>query len=399
MKIVAAGPVIPLSRAADAMLARLARATASAAIAALDGGTLLGERAILIGASIPGRISAGGACRLIAARDDFVALNLARPSDRELMPALFEDAALDPDDDAAIAHRVGNREAAALVARGRTMGLPIATMRECRPARPQSHSLLCPGLAFVGTRRGRPRVLDLSALWAGPLAAHLLWLAGAEVIKVESTQRPDAMRDGQPAFHALLNQGKQSVALDLRDVADRQALLALIMDADIVIEAARPRALAQLGIDAAAIVAATPGLVWLTITAHGTTGEAANWVGFGDDVGVAAGLSAELYDATGGVGFVGDAIADPLTGIRAAEVGWQMWRGGSGGRFGIAMRDVAAICAAYERERDPLAWRRTLVYWTAGEGGCFPHHRPRSSVPAATLGSGPGRWTAIAARC
>ena len=46
-------------------------------------------------------------------------------------------------------------------------------------------------------------------------------------------------------------------------------------------------------------VGTTPGLVWITITAHGVQGEAANWIGFGDDCGVAAGLSAALHAATG----------------------------------------------------------------------------------------------------
>ena len=60
-----------------------------------------------------------------------------------------------------------------------------------------------------------PRVVDLSALWAGPLAASLLQRNGAEVIKVEDTRRPDGARRGDAAFYDLLNAGKRSVALDL----------------------------------------------------------------------------------------------------------------------------------------------------------------------------------------
>ncbi len=406
---------IPLAGAADAVLERLARATGSDAFAALDGETLLGERATLSGFTIPGAVSAGGGCRLLPARDDAIALNLARPADRELLPALFENGALDPDDDEAIATCVARCDAATLVARGRMFGLAIAAVHEMPPQcscegrnpEPQANRSKPWAPAFAGApeillvvgkpgakpHRHRPRIVDLSALWAGPLAAHLLWLAGAEVIKVESPARPDAMRAGQPAFYALLNQGKASVALDFRDRGDRQALLDLIAGADIVIEAARPRALQQFGIDAARIVAATPGLVWLTITGHGTEGEAANWVGFGDDVGVAGGLSAALLAASGRIGFVGDAIADPLTGLHAALAGWEAWTAGRGGRIGVAMRDVVADSLARERARDPVALDASLVRWAADAGKPFAAVRSRNVSPLPGFGSGAARWS------
>lgn len=390
----AAAPLIPLSRAADRALARLARATGSRAIAALDGATLLGERAALAGSRIPGRVSAGGGCRLIAARDDAIALNLARPADRELLPALFEDGSLDPADDAAITTRVADIDAASLVARGRMMGLAMAGVHEDHPAPATYHVELAAGRSSPTLRPSRPRVLDLSALWAGPLAAHLLWLAGCEVIKVESPARADMIRASQPDFHALLNQGKASVALDPRDRADRAALLSLIAGADIVVEAARPRALEQLGIDAAGLATTIPGLVWITITAYGAVGEAANWVGFGDDVGVAAGLGAAMLAATGALGFVGDAIADPLTGIHAAIVAWEALRSRRGGRFGVAMRDVAAISLGEDRARDPAAFERTLRWWSANAGARFPSVARRRASPLPAFGSGRPAWPA-----
>src|SRR5258708_25019127 len=118
---------IPLATCADQTIVRLAAATGSAAIAELDGATLLCERAMLGGMSIPGRISAGGGCRLFDAPGDTIALNLSRAADRELMPALFEAEDLNPLDDEAIAARVAMSDAAELVARGRSMGLAIAS--------------------------------------------------------------------------------------------------------------------------------------------------------------------------------------------------------------------------------------------------------------------------------
>ena len=177
---------------------------------------------------------------------------------------------LDPNDDRAIAAQIAQRDASSLVhAWPRSMGLAIAAEHEARPPARSLHRAGQRVARDDSRKRRSPRVVDLSALWAGPLASHLLWLAGAEVIKVESRTRPDAMRDGDSQFYALLNQGKASVVLDFAAHNDRQALHSLIAAADIVIEAARPRALAQLGFDAAEIVRKTPGLVWITITGHG----------------------------------------------------------------------------------------------------------------------------------
>lgn len=379
--------LIPLSHCAEESLGALAHATGSQALTALDGQTLLGERAMLAGLSVPLRTSAGGGCRLIDARDDTIALNLARAEDRELLPALFSSDTLDPHDDEAIAACVARLHAATLVARGRMLGLAIAAENERLPGRP------APCVELVTTRSARapwrrpPRVVDLSALWAGPLAAHLLWLAGAEVIKVESRTRPDAMRSGQPDFFALLNQGKASVLCDLTSPVERRALTGLLADADIVIEAARPRALEQLGIDAAKLVHDTPGLTWVTITAHGACGEPANWVGFGDDCAVAGGASAALRAATGASGFVGDALADPLTGIHAALIAWRAWQSGRGGRFGLAMSHIVAACIARERERDADGFERALRAWRAAAGTAFPQVARRPIGPVAPLGA------------
>jgi hypothetical protein len=386
------GNSIPLASIAHQALTRLAVASGSAALRALDGATLLGERAMRAGFSIPGRTSAGGGCRLFDALGDTIALNLARPADREMLPALFEDDRLDANDDAAIAACMGRTDAHALVTRGRSMGLAIAAEHERRPA-PEHAPLFgrsgavwtelatgsraaAPGAAAPDSSaavRTAPRVLDLSALWAGPLAAHLLWLAGAEVVKIESRGRPDAMRDAEGDFYALINQGKAAVTVDLADSTERQALLSLIAASDIVIEAARPRALEQYGIDADRIVRNTPGLVWISITAHGATGEASGWVGFGDDCGVSGGLSAALRSATGRTGFVGDALADPLTGVFASLAAWEAWISGRGVRLELAMSHVVARCLAAARHENPDALQACLRTWDGARKQPFPN--------------------------
>ena len=369
---------VPLSACADRVLRSLTRATGSAALAELDGRTVLCERAALGGMTIPRRTSAGGGCHLFDAVGDTIALNLARAADRELLPALFETDSLDLNDPGTIGRLVASRAAEDLVSRGRTLGLAIAGEHESVPAPAVASTELATGLPTVSPPCAGPRVLDLTALWAGPLAGHLLWLGGAEVVKVESRTRPDAMRSGDEKLYALLNQGKAHVSLDLTDHNDRQALLSLVAGADIVIEAARPRALAQLGIDAARLVQTTPGLVWITITGHGAQGEAANWVGFGDDCGVRSGLSAAFRRACGHTGFVGDAIADPLTGIFAAHTAWEAWRSRRGGRFGLALSCVVASCMAEAMEQDAGGFEASLRAWGAATGQPFPTVRQRA---------------------
>ena len=147
-------------------------------------------------------------------------------------------------------------------------------------------------------------VVDFSALWAGPLCAHLLGLAGARVVKVETPDRPDGARRGNPDFYRLLHGGHESVVLDPTTTGGRRALALLVGAADIVIEASRPRALTRFGLDAGAAVAS--GTTWVSITA---AGRSANRVGFGDDLAAAAGLVA--YGSDDVPLFVGDALAEP----------------------------------------------------------------------------------------
>jgi hypothetical protein len=326
-----------LATAADGVGRALA---ALGARAPADAAALLGERAALLGLARRGRVSPGGSCRLLRAADGWAALNLSRDDDRRALPAWL-DARADADDPWDFAAReLRRRPLAALAERAAWLGLPFA------PAAPPPRA---PGpwlrVAAEGPRAPRPRrpprVLDLSSLWAGPLCAALLADAGADVIKLESRARPDGARAGHAGFFALLNARKRSVALDLGAARDRALLDALLDAADVVIESSRPRALAQLGVDAEAFVAARPGRLWLSLTGYGRDDPPPGRVAFGDDAAVAAGLAHAVADADGPL-FCGDAIADPLAGLHAALALWAYWRRGRGALLDVALRDVAA---------------------------------------------------------
>lgn len=389
-------PGIPLAGIADAWVRRLAQLSAAPALREFDGFTLLGERARIGGYRVPGRVAASRSCELFDSADDVIALSLSRASDRELLPALFERGDFDANDDSLIAKLIAQSRAETLVERGRLLGLAISAMRTPASQTIEPSVRLHAGLPATHDSGRPPRVVDLSALWAGPLCGHLLWLAGAEVIKVESRRRPDGMRSGSPEFFSLINQGKASVVLDFNDAAQLQALRDLLSSADIVIEAARPRALRQLGIEAERIVAEVPGLSWISITGHGATGEAANWIGFGDDCGVAAGLSAELEAASGAIGFVGDAIADPLTGIYSALLAFESWRSRAGGHHALAMSQVVAHALATARQASSKDLADDLRTWSAAIGQPFASTRVRAMKPAAEFGADTQRYANFA---
>jgi hypothetical protein len=339
--LLAPGPLAACARGAADAFALLAGGNR---IADLDGPALLGERAAIFGLSRRGAISPGGSCRLLRAADRWLALNLARPDDVALLPAwLGGGEPLDRWRFAADGVAGGNADA--LVDRARLLGLPAAVAAPPAAVAPPWCRLAAAGMGRA-TPRPRPLVVDLSALWAGPLCTQLLGLAGARVVKVESTRRPDGARAGPQPFWQLMNAGKASVALDFRTDAGRERLLRLVERADIVVESARPRALEQLGIDAGAQVAGRRGLTWVSITGYGRREPGAGWVAFGDDAAVAAGLAA----ATGGEDaplFCGDAIADPLAGLHAAVAAWASWRSGGGHLLDLALCDVTAHALAF----------------------------------------------------
>ncbi len=373
--------VIPLAGWAQAQLEDIAALCPSRRPAMPLAQDLMRERAHANGIAVPGKVSAGGGCRFYRARDGWIALNLARPDDRTLLPALF---ACDQNDcalPAQIDRRFAGMTEAQAVARGRLLGLAIGGLSEVAASPARQISMRGPRSAQPAAR---PRVLDLTALWAGPLAGRLLGLAGADILKIESTDRPDPMRHSDAVHFAALNQNKRHARLAFRSAEGRARLLALIEGADIVLEAARPRALRQLGIDADALVRSRPGLSWVTITGHGICGDAADWIAFGDDAGVAGGLSRALFDASGKVGFVGDAIGDPLTGIAAARAALAAHRDGGGQRIVLSMSGVVRAALEDEHVRHGPLLARQLAAWAAAQGTPFrARHAPASAEPVA----------------
>lgn len=305
---------------------------------------VLTQRASFFSLGEPGEWSANRTCRMVRALDGWIAVNLPRESDFDLMPAWVA-CASDAEPWPAILRAADAGYAADLVEDAQRLGLAVARVGSVATA--VAEAPLRRMAAGATLSRRRPRVLDLSSLWAGPLCGALLAEAGAEVIKVESVGRPDGARD-TPAFFARLNTAKASLTLDFSSLRDVARLAAEIAAADVVITSARPRAFAALGLEPETLFAANPALIWVAVTGYGWTGADRNRVGFGDDAAAAGGLVRWTAD---GPQFMGDALADPLTGLAAAAGALRALELGGGLLVDAALARIAAgVAASVRRE-------------------------------------------------
>ncbi len=336
----------------------------------LDGPALLGERAAVAGLRRRGRVSPGGGARLLEASDGWLAVSLARPADLDLVAAWLEidwEARWVGDPwSAAQSVLIGWRSGAA-VERAQLLGIPACEARpptaafcdpqaEARGQRFPPSPFVVDGCALRANGAdplrdfgSLPRssrscsppwlVVDLSSLWAGPLAASLVADAGVRVVKVESPNRPDGARSGWPEFFDILNWRKESVSFDLSTGDGASLLRGLIDAADLVVDSSRPRAMDGLGLSPGRRIRRSgEAASWLSITGYGRSGPWRERVAFGDDAAVAGGASAGLGDA--GPLFCADAYADPATGVHAAVAALAQLVGGGGRLIELSLREV-----------------------------------------------------------
>jgi CoA-transferase family III len=131
---------------------------------------------------------------------------------------------------------------------------------------------------------GRPRVLDLTRVIAGPVGTRTLAAHGADVLRLD---RPDRPEIPMQAWEAL--PGKRSALLDLR--AEPAVLEALLAGADVVVAGYRPGALDPFGLSPEALAERYPGLVIVTLSAWGHRGPWAGRRGFDSLVQAACGIA------------------------------------------------------------------------------------------------------------
>jgi len=296
-----------------------------------DGAALLGARVGSLTLRAGRTVSATGSTRLLRALDGWVAVTLSRPDDVGLVPALVGG----PDSGlpwVTVTDWVARVPAATVVNRGALLGLAVARLGEETDAEPWRLTRVERGAAA----RDRPLVVNLGALWAAPLAAHILHRSGAEVVDIDTGREGEA----DTPWRRELRDGHRIARADLRDEGSVRRLRALLRDADVVIEASRPRALAQLSLSADLVISGSRIGAWIRVTGHPRPAERA---AYGDDAAVAGGLVAMDGDEPV---FAGDAIADPLTGLSAALLALACYGSADAWIADISMSRVAAAAAS-----------------------------------------------------
>lgn len=202
------------------------------------------------------------------------------------------------------------------------------------------------------------RVLDLSRLLPGAFCTHILRELGAAIVKIEPPggdplrRLAPLARDGNSVFHHLLNQGKQSVEIDLRSADGRARLDALLATSDVLVNNFRAATAKRLGLERDAIRAAHPRLIHCSITGYGQHGPQADRAGHDLNFVAEAGLLS--FDVTG-------RAAPSLPRMFIADVG------------GGAMSAVIGILAALvQRARNPgmdappfidISMHHASLYW------------------------------------
>lgn len=183
------------------------------------------------------------------------------------------------------------------------------------------------------------RIVDLTRVWAGPLATRVLADLGADVVMVEAPwarggptiDRTSVVAtayypDNEPGREhwnriGFVNKyalGKRSVALDLSDAAGAEALTALLADADVVIENFSPRVMPQLGFDEHRLRELNPDLIYVTMPGYGRTGPDRDRVAYGPIVDAHAGLASLMGYPGEPARSAGIAWPDPIAGLHAA---------------------------------------------------------------------------------
>ncbi|WP_144475751.1 CaiB/BaiF CoA-transferase family protein [Cytobacillus oceanisediminis] len=130
------------------------------------------------------------------------------------------------------------------------------------------------------------KVLDLSRVYAGPGGSMILGDLGADVIRIESPNGTDSMRDwvpfvdGESTYYMCANRNKRSITLNLKNQTGRKLLLQMVKDADVVLENFKTGTLHRMGLGYEELKKANPGIILCSVTGYGQTGPYSHEPGF-----------------------------------------------------------------------------------------------------------------------
>lgn len=194
------------------------------------------------------------------------------------------------------------------------------------------------------------RIVDLSQVVSGPMAAGWLADQGADVVKVEPPHG-DPIRGLGPAkgdlssAYIAINRGKRQICLDLKDPAAQKALTRLIECADVLVENFRPGVMDKLGFGWDAARAINPRLVYCSITGYGPDGPYASLRAYDPMIQATAGIAATQPSPSGEPQLINTLIVDKVTALTAAQAItaalFARERSGEGQHVEVAMLDAA----------------------------------------------------------
>jgi len=167
------------------------------------------------------------------------------------------------------------------------------------------------------------KVLDVSTLFAGPLAATMLGDFGADIIKVEHprgdpVRSHGASKDGVGLWAKVVNRNKRGITLYLGSPEGQDVFRRLVADADVVIENFRPGTLERWGLGYPELSADNPGLVLARVTGFGQIGPYAGRPGFGTLAEAMSGFAAITGEPDGPPTLPPFGLADGIAALAAA---------------------------------------------------------------------------------
>ncbi len=197
------------------------------------------------------------------------------------------------------------------------------------------------------------RILDLSRVLAGPYCTTLLWELGAEVVKIEQPGHGDDTRafppfqNGESVYFASINRGKRSLALNLKDEADRRVFEKLLTHADVLVENFRPGTMENLGYSYEAVKGLHPALIYASISGFGHTGPYRDLPAY-DLIVQALGGMISINGPEGGPGIrlgisLGDLAAGAFAALAISSALYERRQSGEGRFIDIAMLDVQTM--------------------------------------------------------
>ena len=202
------------------------------------------------------------------------------------------------------------------------------------------------------------RVLDISRILGGPYCGQILGDHGADVLKVEPPQGDDTrtwgppFKDGVASYYHGLNRNKRTLQLDLARPEGRDALLALVAEADVLVENFRTGTMERWGIGPEVLMARFPQLVWCRVSGFGSDGPLGGLPGYDAAVQAMTGIMSVNGEADGGPLRVGLPVVDMVTGLNAV---------------------IGVLLALQERQRSGLGQFVEAALYDSGLSLLHPH--------------------------